>query len=279
MSITQKNIIDDIKNLVSKFSVTDENRLNNTWLPFKIDEIRAQLISQRVKDDDGLLDPAWLTDLGIVNFYKVNFSDDPTISYCGCPIAKAYIPQVINVNTKSPNQDNGIYSITSVCGKNNYYYRALPQWKMIPKEHTYSMFKFYARLNTALYVEEGTEELRIIALLLRPEDGYFIQSAPVLTGNIVSGTSYIVKFGSIAYNSAVYEDGDTFTGASATTYSGTGTVYLASQKATYRDTYPYPISADMARQITLEICSKEFQIEKSQLTDKRNDSEDDVQKS
>lgn len=279
MSITQKNIIDDVKNLVSKFGISDDNRLNNNWMPFKIDSVRAQLISQRVKDEDGLLDPAWLTDLGIVNFYKVNFSDDPTISYCGCPIAKAYIPQVINVSLKSANQDNGIYSITSVCGKNNYCYRALPQWKMIPKDHTYSLFKFYARVNTALYVEEGTEQLRIIALLLRPEDGYFIQSDPVLSGSIVSGTNYIVKFGSIAYNSTVYEDGDTFTGTSATTYSGTGVVYLESQKTAYRDTYPYPVSADMARQITLEICSKEFQIEKSQLTDMRNDSKDDVQKS
>lgn len=278
MSVTQKNIIDDIKNLLSKFNVTDEDRLNNLWLPFKIDETRAQMISQRFRDED-IIDPAWLSDLSTVSFYKVNISDDPNVSGCGCPVSKAYIPQLINLPTKSVNQDLGIYSIMSLCGKTNYSYRSITQWRMIPSEHTYSLFRFYARINTALYVNADVEQLRIIALLASPEDGYFIKSDPIASGSIVSGTDYIVKFGSIVYNSVVYNDGDTFTGTSATAYSGAGIVYLASQKAEYRDTYPYPISADMARQITIEICTKEFGIERSQISDVRNDSRDDVQKS
>ncbi len=278
MSITQKNIIDDIKNLVSKFNVTDENRLNNDWLPLKIDEVRAQLITDSWNKNESL-DQNWLTDLGLVTFHKVNLVDDPNINYCGCPISKAYIPQVISLNSKSPNQDLGIQMIMSTCGKNSYANKPLSFWNMIPAEHTYNMFPLYYRINTALYVNRSVTKLKIVALLTRPEDGYYIKSEPVTSGNIVSGTNYIVKFGSIAYNSTNYAEDATFTGAAATTYTGSGTVYLADQKAVYRDTYPYPISADMARQITLEICTKEFGIEKSQITDVRNDSKDDIQKS
>ena len=278
MSITQKNIIDDIKNLASKFNVTDESRLNNNWLPFKIDEVRAQLIVKQYGDSD-ILDQSWLTDMGLVTFHKVNLADDVTVSYCGCPVSKAYIPQVIQLPTKSPNQDLGIQMIMSVCGKTSYYNRPLNQWRQIPSDHPYMLFPFYYRINTALYVNRDIETLRVVALLVRPEDGYYILSAPVTSGSIVLGTSYIVKFGQVAYDSVIYNEEDTFTGTAVTTFAGAGSVYLETQQVTYRDTYPYPVSADMARQITLEICTKEFGIEKGQITDVRNDSKDDVQKS
>lgn len=278
MSITQKNIIDDIKNLASKFNVTDESRLNNAWLPFKIDEVRASFIVDQWSKNEQL-DQNWLTDLGAVDFHKVNISDDVNVSYCGCPVSKAYIPQVLSLPTKSPNQDLGIYMISSMCGKNQYNNRPLSQWMMIPSDHTYSMFGFYSRINTALYVNKKIEQLRIVALLARPEDGYYIQSTPIASGSIVLGTSYIVKFGQVIYNSTVYNANDTFTGAAATTFSGAGSVYLETQTAVYRDTYPYPVSADMARQITIEILTKEFNIEKGQITDVKNDSKDDIQKS
>jgi len=277
MSITQKNIIDDIKNLASKFNVTDESRLNNNWLPFKIDEIRATLILNQWNSNEQL-DQNWLTDLGTVDFHKVNVSDDVNVTYCGCPVSKAYIPQILNLTPKSPNQDLGIQMISSLCGKNQYYNRPLSQWMMIPQSHTYSLFSFYSRINTALYVNKKVSQLRIVAILARPEDGFYIQSTPIASGSIASGTDYIVKFGQVVYDSVVYDANDTFTGTSATTFSGAGSVYLENQKAVYRDTYPYPVSADMARQITLEILSKEFNIEKGQITDVRNDSKDDIQK-
>ncbi len=278
MSITKKNIVDDIKNLLSKFGVTDENRLNNQWLSAKIDQVRAQLIYELYGKTE-VLDQNWLTDLNLVVFHKVNLSDDVFVSYCGCPVSKTYIPQVIQLPTKSPNQDLGIQMIMSTCGKTSYYNRPLSQWKMIPSDHTYNLFPFYYRVNTALYVNRHVNQLRIVALLATPEDGYYILSDPIVSGSIISGTNYIVKFGQVVYDSVVYNAEDTFTGTSTTTFSGAGSVYLENQTAVYRDTYPYPVSADMARQIVIEICTKEFQIEKGQLTDVRNDSKDDIQKS
>nr|WP_298658013.1 hypothetical protein [uncultured Flavobacterium sp.] len=279
MSITLKNIVDDVKNLASKFQVTDESRLNNDWLPLKINEVRGQLIVKQYGDTD-IIDPAWLTDLSAVQFHKVNISDDVNVSWCNdCPVSKAYIPQVINLPTKSPNQDLGIQMIISLCGKNNYSYRSLAQWRLIPSSHPYSKYPIYSRINTALYVNRNVEQLRVVGILADPSDGYYIQSEPIASGSIVSGTSYIVKFGSVTYNSATYSANDTFTGTSWTTYTGSGKVYLEDQAVAYRDTYPYPVSADMARQITLEILSKEFQVEKGLIVDTRNDSKDDAQKS
>lgn len=278
MNITQKTIIDDIANLLSKFGRTDDSRLNNSWLGHKINQVRAQLIYQRYKDTE-ILDQAWFSDLGLVAFEPVNFADDPSVTFCNCDISKAYIPQVLTLPTKSANQDLGLNTVISSCGKTMFYNRPLGEWRRFPKEHIYNKFSFYSRINTAMYVNRKVTSLRIIAILFNPEDGFYKNSMAVGTGSIASGTVYIVKDGQIIYNSLVYEDGETFTGVSGvTTFTGDGAVYLNSQAVAYTETYPYPVSADMARDIVNEICVKEFGIEKSQIADVRNDSKDDAQK-
>jgi hypothetical protein len=226
-----------------------------------------------------MIDQSWLSDLGLVSFHEVNFADDPSVDFCECDISKAYLPQVISLPSKSPNQDLGLQMIISACGKMRFFNRALSQWKYIPKNHTYAKFNYYSRINTAMYVNKRVEQLRIVALLANPEDGFCIKSEPIANGSIVSGTVYIVNGGQIVYNSTIYNDGDTFTGTAATTYTGSGKVYLNTQKVAYSETYPYPVSPDMARNIVFEICTKEFGIEKAQIADVRNDSEDDTQKS
>jgi hypothetical protein len=277
MTITQKTIIDDIKNLLTKFNVTDDSRLNDNWLAYKIDQVRADLISKQFIQTEQI-DPSWISDLGVVDFYKVNFADDINVSYCACDISKTTIPQTVLLYSKSKNWDLGIYSIMSTCGKTGYYYQPLPVWRNIPTEHEYSKFGSYFRINTALYVNKLVEKLRILAVLQSPLDGKLIQSAPIASGGILSGGAYIVSGGQVIYDATVYQPGDTFTGGVVTTYTGSGKVYLSTQAIDYRSTDPYPVSPEMARNVVLEICTKEFQIEKGQIPEVRNDSEDDTQK-
>jgi hypothetical protein len=276
--MTKKNIIDSIRSLATRFSVTDESRLDEDWLSYKIDQVCAQLkVAQYAQT--GILDQSWLTDLGIVDVYKVNISDDINVSFCKCNVGKFEIPQTISFISKDGNLDLGIYYLISACGKSQYFPQRLSMWSYVPTDHTRSLFKYYWRINTSVYInDDRVQKIRPVLFLLHPEDGKFINSANVVSGSLVSGTSYIVKFGQIVYNGTPYADGSTFTATATTTFTGTGKVYLASQARDYRETDAYPASGEMARMIEIEILTKEFGLERQAIVDVRNDSKDDTQK-
>ena len=275
---TKKNIIDSIFEILTRFARTDEQRVDEDWLAYKIDQVAAALKEdQYIKT--GAFDTTWLVDMGLITFHKVNRADDPSITYCNCDIGKAFVPQVISFISKDGNQDLGFYSIVSACGTTTYYPKRMFQWSYTPDTHTNALFGYYTRINTSMYTSVFKEKLRIIGCPVNPEDGKLIESTPIASGSIVSGTVYLVKYASVIYGGVVYLKNTTFTGGATTTFTGSGIVYLNSQARSYRDTDPYPASADMIRQIELEILTKEFGIEMKMLVDVRNDSKDDAVKS
>jgi hypothetical protein len=276
---SKKSITDFISLIAQRFAEKDDTRLSDRWISRAIDNTRAELIVEKYRLTE-TVDFAWLNVPFYVDFYKITVADDPNMSFCNCDMMKAEIPPVISLtNYNANNQDVGVYSLFSACGKYAYYPRPLQMLQNIPKENTLSKFKYYARYNTTVYATvyaTGTStKLRLSPILLYPEDGFIINSAPVLSGSIVSGTVYIVKFGSIFYNSVTYYANDTFTGTSATTFTGTGKVYLQNQVAVFEDTTDYPVGGDMERQIVLEILTKEFGIEESMISELKNDNIDD----
>ena len=274
--LTKQNLIDSVTNIASKFQLTDDSRFSAStgYLSFLIDTVRAELIYKQY-NATGVIDQVWLSDLGLLTFHEVNAPDDPNVQYCNCNISKTFIPPVVSLfGSEGGNADLGLYSIMSSCGKTGYYYLPMQTWKVIPKEHIRSKFNYYSRINTALYVNKLISSLRVIAILQNPADGFLINSTPVTT--IVTGTVYIVKFGNIIYNSVPYVNNDTFTGVvGQTTFVGNGKVVLQSQQVALDASQPYPVDGAMARLITLEILTKEFKIEASELADVENDSVDE----
>lgn len=274
--ITKKSIIDDITILLTKFGKTDDSRLDDDYISYKIDQIRCEYIEKQFAEEN-IVDPTWLQDLGMVTFNKVNFADDPTITSCDCVITKAFLPQIITLNIGNGNQDLGLYSVISSCGKTRYYPLEMAKWMYIPEGHERAKFHYYSRVSNAIYKnKEGN--VRILAILQNPEDGIIKNSLPITSGNIVSGTVYAVKYGQIIYNGTAYQPNTTFTGASVNSFTGNGQVFLYSQIKNFTDLDPYPVNGDMARAITLEILAKEFNIERQSIVDQENDSKDDAQK-
>jgi hypothetical protein len=277
MPQSKKNILDFIRNILTRFKLTDDSRFDENVISYLIDQVRADLIVKQYIATN-ILDTTWLSDLGLVNFYRVNFADDNTIT-CNCDVAKATIPQIISLNNKNGNQDLGMYSVVSACGSKSLTSRRMFQWKYTPPEHTNSLFTYYWRINTQMYVSDPTiTQLRIIPVLLHPEDGYLKNSSPVVSGSLVNGVVYTVRVNQIVYNATVYNINDIFTATSTTTYTGLGLVYLNSEIIAYRDIDAYPASAEMIRQIQLEILTKEFKIEAGEIPEIRNDSSDDSNK-
>ena len=276
MAQTAKNITDSILIMLTKFGLTDDSRLDSDWIYFKICQVAADLKVQQYLATK-TIDYTWLSSPMTLNFYKVNRADDNSIT-CNCDISKTTIPQTISLQTKDGNLDLGIFSLSSMCGTKTYSLMRMTNWNYIPSDSTWGLFKYYDRRNTDLYVNSIVDKLSFTGLLLDPADGYLINSAPVLSGALVSGTVYLVKFGTVIYNNVVYAENTTFTATATATFTGNGTVYLNTQARAYRDTDPFPASGEMIRMIELEILTKEFKIEQSQLADINNDSADDAAK-
>lgn len=278
-NITKKRIMGSIINVLSRFGLTDDSRLAtiNNWLSYKINQVRAQLIIKSYNEDQ-IVDRTWLTDLSLQTLHSVNLADDPHITFCCGDVSKVFIPNVVSLRSGyDSNVDLGLFSVISARGTKEYTLFPMTTWRIIPKEHIRSKFNYYDRVNTALYINKKVTSLRILAVLENPEDGYIIQSEPIASGSLVNGTVYVVVGSQIVYNATVYQANDTFTATATTTYAGNGKVYLNDQLQEITNNQPYPVSADMARMIELEILTKEFGLEAQQVTDVINDSVDDQQ--
>lgn len=271
---TKKASIDFLQLILQRFVPADDNRVSDRFLSRAYDNVRAVLIVEKYRLTE-TIDFAWRSQPFYLDFYKIESTDDPNMAFCNCQMMKTEIPPLISLtNYNASNQDISCI-LYSACGKYEYFPNSLELINKIPKENTLSLFKYYCRYNTTLYAMGSATKLRLSPILLYPEDGYLINSAPVLSGAIVSGTDYIVKFGSIFYNSVTYYANDTFTGTATATFTGTGKVYLEDQISAFEETTDYPVGGDMDREIILEILTKEFQIEESQISELKNDNRDD----
>ena len=276
MAQTAKQIVDSITTVLTKFNMTKDTRFDDDWIYYKVLQIAAELkIKQYVVTKT--LDYTWLSSPITLSLYKVNRADDNSIT-CNCDISKTTIPQTISFPSQDGNLDLGIFSLNSMCGTKTYSLKRMTQWRYIPHESTFSLFPYYDRRNTDLYVNTIVDKLSFTGFLLDPTEGYLINSAPIASGSLVSGTAYLVKYGTVIYNNVVYNANATFTANATATFLGNGVIYLNTQAISYRDIDPFPASGEMIRQIELEILTKEFGIEAGEITDTRNDSIDDANK-
>lgn len=282
MATTRKKIVDSILILADRFSRSDESRLDEDYLADLVEKVRVSEILKEY-NQTLIIDQNWLIDFGIYNLTKVNFADDPMVTFCNCDIMKAEIPSVINLTQLGDgNLDLGL-KVISACGKTEYTAYPLEMWKMIPSEHIRSKFGYYQRFGNTIYVNKFVNNLRFYGI---PEstDGLMIKKTlPVISGSVKAGITYMVKgdTGIVTYNGIIYMPSQTFIGVIGfTTFvaSGTSQVFYFNYQVEMTENDPYPVSAHLARQIIISILTTELQIEKQQATDVVNDSTDDVLK-
>lgn len=278
--MTRKQIVDLIIIIQTRFSESDDSRIDEDALAYLVEQARVTEILKEY-NVTGIIDQNWLIDFGIYPLTKVNFADDPIVTHCSCDIMKAEIPSTINLTSLGEgNLDLGL-KVISACGKTNYTYYPLEFWRDIPKEHIRSKFPYYQRFGNKIYVNKLVNNLRFIGI---PEttDGLIIKKTlPVISGSIKLGVVYMVKgTGSLTYNGTIYLPNDTFTGTSTTTFTATGTcqVFYNDYEVEMTENDPYPVSAHMARNIAISILTTELQIERQEVADVVNDSFDDALK-
>lgn len=274
--MTRKEIVYDIINILARFNYTDDNRNDPDWLGYKVDQVREQKIKLEFQQT-GVINSAWISDLGLVEFTKVEFHDTPSLAICKCPMSKAIIPAVVNLPSPNSPFNYGLRYVLSACGTTQYFPEKLDVIKDIPAEHVKSNFHYYDLVGPEqLFINKYEKYLLIRPILQSPLEGFVMETTFIASGSLIVGTSYTVVSGQVTHNSVAYGIGQSFTAAN-TTFTGAGKVRNTTSKRQMTEDDPYPVTGDMAREIVMDILANEFQIERSRVTDTRNDGQDDQQ--
>jgi hypothetical protein len=276
--MTLREIVYDIITIVTKSNYTDDSRLSERWIAYKVHEKRAKEIHDSYKRNFAI-DPKWIQDFGITDTTIVNEADDKSFDYLDCKVAKLTLPPVVYLNNNLSTANNfGVHSIRSVNNGEEFYY--MPHAKLmelfkLSDNHPNRKFKYFTQIGNAIYIPDGPDRVHPYLILEDPLNGYVRSTENIASGSLVVGTSYTVMNKMIVHNSIPYVKGATFTAAN-TTYTGDGEVQLVNQKRAMLDTDEYPMSSTMAEVIILKILTQEFKLEASAIADIRNDSKDSM---
>lgn len=271
--MTAKELVHDILNIITKFGRTKSQRYNEDWVYFKINQVRAMLIIMNYGKTNSV-NPMWFQDLNLQQFTPVKESDLDW-GICGnCPVSKAVIPpnvQLFSARNSQNSNDEGI-KIMSPCGTKEFFYMPLEALKQLPKGHTKHLFNYYWRIGNQIYVNKKLEMLRIQLIAQNPEEINTIQNTIIPSGQLVVGTQYkVLNYQIVTGTGQGYNAGATFT-ATIPTYTGKGSVILANPVLPFSyEESEYPISSEMARQIVVEIITKELALSNEQVTAFKNE--------
>lgn len=272
--MTGNEITYTIINLLTRFGFTDDSRLDPDQIAFIRDTVRAQLINQEFIATK-TVDSAWLQDIGFVQTTPVNFNDTENIPYCECIVSKLTLPDSLSLYNPQSATDSSVKLISS-CGTRQFYYYPIELLSQIPKEHIRNNFYYYYRVGNSYYINKKVDKVRAIMALASPKNSFINNNQYINSGSLIVGKIYIVKDSQVTHDGATYNPEQIFQ-AQNSVYTGTGKVVMQSPLSAYNEDSPYPVRMSMARQIILEVLTKEFGIEESKITDVKNNSEDDQQ--
>lgn len=274
--MTKREIVYDIITILKKGNYTDDNTLSEEYVGYKVDEKRAKEIRDTYKRNM-LIDPIWLQDYGIVDVSEVNLADDKDFNNFACPIGKVTLPPVVSIESGLSAQGNlGVHTVRNVNSRGEIFYKPfgrLMEIDSLSDGNVLKKYLYYTKIHNALYFLPYIAKVRPIMILERPLDGYVISTEDVDPSGLVIGDSYTVVKGQIIHNSVAYNKGAVFT-AVTTSYTGNGIVEHTNQKRRMTDLDEYPMGATMAEMVIIKILTQEYGIEKKQITDIRNNSQD-----
>jgi len=260
-----------LKNILEKFSISDDSRINERFLSNLIASHRA---AQIVKDYgiNQRIDQTWLQEIYFL-FTKTTSSDDPYITNSALCLAKITLPPVISLDN-----DGGVYRISSSSKQiqcypttpNEFFFMFENNDKRLQKYH------YYFRIGNAYYKYPYQTEGSAILVLSNPLDGVQKFTENILSGFLTIGDTFIVMSGSIIYGGITYTALQTFvaTVANGTAFTGTGIVQYLNKKRKMTMMDEYPMSRSMESELILSILSNEFRIEAVMTPDIINDARD-----
>jgi len=270
--LTRQELIYDVKTILEPAGITDESRLDEDYIGFKIDQKRAKEIRDTFKRNP-VIEPIWLQDIGIFDLATVNKAEDRSVSICNCKFSKAVIPPVVSITDNMSNApDIGTYSVRSSCGTHEFYYQNISRLSLMHPDSKIGNMRYFAKVGNAIYLTPEVIKARAILILEKPLDGYVLDNAYQTV--IANGTTYYVASGNVTYNSVIYYKGSTFVGTSTTSFTGSGKVQYNNQKRAMTNEDNYPMSQTMSEVVLMKIFQQDYGIERQQVADLKNDADD-----
>lgn len=269
-SMTLKQITSSIMLVLAKSKLSKDFRIETRHIQFLVSQYRSRGIREEYKRNMQI-DPSWLQDMGIMAFTQINSADDPSIPYTSQPLSKTTIPPVVSL----PN-DTGTYRVVGSSKQKNYYPITVERFFSLVEGSIRDKFDYFFRVGYAVYVNELIDQGNMVLVLDDPLDGFVIRTENVLSGNITTGDTFVVKSGQVIYNSVVYNANDTFVGIiNIPNYTGTGVVQYNLKKRQMTIDDEYPMSLTLAEYIVIKILTQEFKIEPTEIGDIRNEGNDE----
>lgn len=272
--MTLKEVAYDVMMLGSKLRLKDDSRLNEKdYIEYLINEHRASQIRDTY-NRNRFIESVWIQDMGTLTTTKVDVGEDSSVDDCGCLLGKITLPPVVQFK----NGSLGVQRISSICKSKTFYPTSHHKFTEILKSDSSRKNKcYYFIVGNSYYIYPYMESINAKLILQDPREGFVIQNESIPTGSLVTGTVYKVTSGSIVHNSVTYQNGNTFTAVNAD-YTGDGTVKYNVEKRAFTENDEYPAGSKLIEFVKKEIFRVEFPVERSSISDNKNDGEDEVVK-
>jgi hypothetical protein len=264
-----KNYRSDILLLLQKSKISKDFRVNPRHIEHLINRYRAIAIRQNYSKTLDT-DTSWLQDMGSIPTTTVTSADDPIIPISSVTLSKITIPTVVQLPSNA-----GIYRMSSATKQITYYPVSQPRFFDFVQGSLRTRFDYYFKVGTSIYVNSLVDFLNPILILDNPLEGTIYDTTDKVSGTLVIGTLYQVQSGTIVHNAIQYNAPQTFTAVNSV-FLGTGKVQLVNQIRPFTVDDEYPMSFTLAEMIMLKILTQDFKIEESQVSDIRNDSQDEL---
>jgi hypothetical protein len=262
-----EDIIYDIRTLMDQSS--EDSRLDDSFLAYKINEYRALLIQKKYAETREI-DPIWLQSIPISQFTCVGTGDDPNVLGETTRLGKCTLPAVVSLP-----RNLGLYRMSSSSRQKQIYPTTEHEFYMMLEtgDDRLRHFEYYYPIGKSHYIYPYREKGTATCILENPLEAQGKLTEIISNGNLLAGTDYIVTQEAIVYGGVMYLPGQLLT-ASTTNgsfYEGSGVLFLKNKLYTLDTRDDYPCDAGMAEMIIIEVLTKDFKLESSFVTDLRQD--------
>lgn len=272
-------LLSDLEIVLKASRVSKDSRINRSFLHSRMCTYAGEEMRQSFRRN-GYINPQWINDYGAVDVAEISSSEIPGLIKSGITLGKFRIPAVVALD-----DNRGIHSVYGDISGNEYYQISESEFRQklrADKNLITKFFNYFFAQGQNVYVYPYIRNLRVKLIPVNPMEGYIIQTHKPVSGELVPasewtlGEEYIVTAGTINHNGTIYSAGQSFI-AQSPNYTGNGILEFKNKKRHLTLEDEYPITTDIFEAISMKIWMKDFQLERNEIADIKNDGADQTQ--
>jgi len=258
--MTFRELIADIQASPQGNSITLDSRLSeNDWVAYLINEARAKEIGDTFQRN-GDIHSTWIQPFVPKAIIKVG-KDETELYDHDKDYGKIELPRLVQFKQRNSNHLNmAVRNVNEVKTGVRFFPTSHERMMLYKTSNSEASKKnHYWMIGDSMYLSKVASRVSMNVILADPLKGHIFDNGQKETGELIIGTTYKVKNGSISHNSIVVNAPDTFVAVNED-FTGSGIVYptLFVRKRTIDD--EYPISESMIEIVKMKIWGKDFKM-------------------